>query len=109
MSCEVKTNMAYFKNSRHSQDETILITGGGGFIGTNLTKYLADKTYQLRILDNLSTGKEENLEKSIKYGDYGDNVTSPPIQYSDYIAVDINKERKKIRKARNKNINKLLK
>lgn len=63
MNCEVKTNMAYFKNSRHSQDETILITGGGGFIGTNLIKYLADKTYQLRILDNLSTGKEENLRK----------------------------------------------
>jgi len=55
--------MAYSKSNRHSQGETVLITGGCGFIGTNLIKYLADKTYQLRILDNLSTGKEENLKK----------------------------------------------
>jgi len=55
--------MAYSKSNRHSQGKTVLITGGCGFIGTNLIKYLADKTYQLRILDNLSTGKEENLKK----------------------------------------------
>ena len=55
--------MAYSKSNRHSQRETVLITGGCGFIGTNLIKYLADKTYRLRILDNLSTGKEENLRK----------------------------------------------
>jgi UDP-glucose 4-epimerase len=41
----------------------VLITGGCGFIGTNLVKYLADKGYRIRILDNLSVGKEENLRK----------------------------------------------
>ena len=46
--------------------KTILITGGCGFIGTNLTKCLADKGYQLRILDNLSVGKEESVR--IFYG-----------------------------------------
>ena len=55
--------MAYSKSNRHSQRETVLITGGCGFIGINLIKYLADKACQLRILDNLSTGKEENLKK----------------------------------------------
>lgn len=39
--------------------ESILITGGCGFIGTNLVKYLADRGYRIRILDNLSTGKKE--------------------------------------------------
>lgn len=34
---------------------TILITGGCGFIGTNLVKYLSDRGYKVRILDNLST------------------------------------------------------
>jgi UDP-glucose 4-epimerase len=34
---------------------TILVTGGCGFIGTNLVKYLSNKGYRVRILDNLST------------------------------------------------------
>ncbi len=41
----------------------VLITGGCGFIGTNLVKYLADRGYQIRVLDNMSVGKEENLRK----------------------------------------------
>ncbi len=39
----------------------ILITGGCGFIGANLVRYLADKDYKMKILDNLSAGKKENL------------------------------------------------
>jgi UDP-glucose 4-epimerase len=35
--------------------KTILVTGGCGFIGTNLVKYLSERHYKLRILDNLST------------------------------------------------------
>jgi UDP-glucose 4-epimerase len=40
---------------------TILITGGCGFIGTNVAKYLYSKGYKIRILDNLSVGKKEKL------------------------------------------------
>jgi len=36
-------------------NKTILVTGGCGFIGTNLVKYLAERSYKVRILDNLST------------------------------------------------------
>ena len=39
----------------------ILVTGGCGFIGTNVVQYLTNKGYKVRILDNLSTGKKENL------------------------------------------------
>jgi UDP-glucose 4-epimerase len=35
--------------------KTILITGGCGFIGTNLVKYFSQRHYKVRILDNLST------------------------------------------------------
>ncbi len=33
----------------------ILITGGCGFLGTNLARYLTNQGYEVRILDNLST------------------------------------------------------
>ena len=39
----------------------ILITGGAGFIGSHLSDTLLDQGYAVRILDNLSTGKLENL------------------------------------------------
>lgn len=39
----------------------ILITGGAGFIGSHLTDALLSKDYDVRIFDNLSTGKLSNI------------------------------------------------
>lgn len=41
--------------------KSILITGGCGFIGANLVRMLADKNCKIKVLDNLSVGKKENL------------------------------------------------
>jgi len=41
----------------------ILITGGAGFIGSNLTEYFLDKNYQVVVLDNFATGHRHNLEQ----------------------------------------------
>ncbi len=38
-----------------------LVTGGGGFIGSNLTRYILDKGHDVTVLDNFATGKRENL------------------------------------------------
>ncbi len=43
--------------------KTILITGGCGFIGTNLVKYLSNKGYRVRILDNLSMPSRKFLNQ----------------------------------------------
>ncbi|MGB2601802.1 MAG: SDR family oxidoreductase [Candidatus Omnitrophota bacterium] len=39
-----------------------LVTGGAGFIGSNIVEELSRQSKDVRVLDNLSTGKEENLE-----------------------------------------------
>ncbi|UCD04591.1 MAG: NAD-dependent epimerase/dehydratase family protein [Candidatus Woesearchaeota archaeon] len=41
----------------------ILITGGAGFIGSNLAEFLLDKGLDVVILDNFSTGSRENIER----------------------------------------------
>ncbi|WP_417777824.1 NAD-dependent epimerase/dehydratase family protein [Stutzerimonas xanthomarina] len=39
----------------------VLVTGGAGFIGSNLVDALVARGYTVRVLDNLSTGKRSNL------------------------------------------------
>jgi nucleoside-diphosphate-sugar epimerase len=59
---------------------TVLVTGGAGFIGSNLADELIRQGAKVKILDNLSTGFRENLEE-IK-GDF------------DFIEGDLNDEDK---------------
>jgi nucleoside-diphosphate-sugar epimerase len=40
-----------------------LITGGAGFIGSNLARFVLQKGHDVVVLDNFSTGKRENLEE----------------------------------------------
>ena len=44
------------------KDAIFLVTGGAGFIGSNLCGAILDKGYKVRCLDNLSTGKQANVD-----------------------------------------------
>ncbi|MDE6214241.1 MAG: SDR family oxidoreductase [Lachnospiraceae bacterium] len=44
------------------KDSIFLVTGGAGFIGSNLCEALVGMGYTVRCLDDLSTGKYENIE-----------------------------------------------
>ena len=48
----------------------IIITGGAGFIGTNLCKKLIELGHEVVSIDNYTTGKEENHIKGVKYLKY---------------------------------------
>lgn len=43
------------------ENSKVLITGGAGFIGSNLAEALLNQNNQVTVLDNFSTGKMENL------------------------------------------------
>jgi len=47
------------------RNKKILVTGGAGFIGSNLTEAILQQGNQVVVLDNYSTGKKENIQEFI--------------------------------------------
>jgi len=45
----------------------IIVTGGAGFIGSNIVDALIEKGHDVSVLDNLSTGKRENINPKAKF------------------------------------------
>jgi nucleoside-diphosphate-sugar epimerase len=48
-----------------------LVTGGGGFIGSNLVEELLGRGHSVRVLDNFSTGRRENLASAAEWATRG--------------------------------------
>lgn len=59
-----------YENIRFEKDSVFLVTGGAGFIGSNLCEALLDKGYKVRCIDNLSNGKQANVELFINIPNY---------------------------------------
>lgn len=59
-----------YKHLEFPENSTFLVTGGAGFIGSNLCETLLGMGYKVRCLDDLSTGKQENVELLTDREDY---------------------------------------
>jgi len=51
-----------YKELNFEKENIFLVTGGAGFIGSNLCEAILKMGYEVRCLDNFSTGKKENIE-----------------------------------------------
>lgn len=51
-----------YRHLKFPESSLFLVTGGAGFIGSNLCEVILNMGYRVRCLDDLSTGKQENVD-----------------------------------------------
>jgi len=56
-----------------NEKTTVLVTGGAGFIGSHIVDLLIDNNYKVVIVDDLSSGREENINQRARF--YKLNIT----------------------------------
>lgn len=59
-----------YKDLKFPKDTLFLVTGGAGFIGSNLCEAILKLGYRVRCLDDLSTGKQANVDLFISNPNY---------------------------------------
>lgn len=59
-----------YKNLKFPENSLFLVTGGAGFIGSNLCEAILDLGCKVRCLDDLSTGRKENVDMFLQNPDY---------------------------------------
>ena len=59
-----------YKHLRFPENSRFLVTGGAGFIGSNLCEAILNLGYKVRCLDDLSTGKQENIDLFLNHPNY---------------------------------------
>lgn len=59
-----------YSEVRFPENSIFLVTGGAGFIGSNLCEAILNLGYRVRCLDDLSTGKQENVDLFLNHPNY---------------------------------------
>jgi UDP-N-acetylglucosamine 4-epimerase len=75
-----RKNLGGGETEKMYNNKKVLVTGGAGFIGSNLVDQLLQEGAFVRVLDNLTTGKMDNLinaEKTEKFEFFQGDVRNP--------------------------------
>jgi len=59
-----------YKHLKFEKEALFLVTGGAGFIGSNICEAILEMGYKVRCLDDLSTGKQKNVDMFLSNPDY---------------------------------------
>ena len=59
-----------YEHLKFPENSLFLVTGAAGFIGSNLCEAILNMGYRVRALDDLSTGKQENIDLFLDYPNY---------------------------------------
>lgn len=59
-----------YRELKFPENSLFLVTGGAGFIGSNLCEAILEMGYKVRCLDDLSTGKQENVDMFMSHPNY---------------------------------------
>ncbi len=59
-----------YKHLKFPGNSLFLVTGGAGFIGSNLCEAILNMGYRVRVLDDFSTGKQQNVDMFINNPNY---------------------------------------
>ena len=59
-----------YEGLKFPENSLFLVTGGAGFIGSNLCEAILKLGYRVRCLDDLSTGKQENVDLFVGNANY---------------------------------------
>ena len=59
-----------YKHLIFPKESMFLVTGGAGFIGSNLCEAILNMGYKVRCLDNLSTGKQAHIDLFVNHPNY---------------------------------------
>lgn len=59
-----------YSDLKFDKDTVFLVTGGAGFIGSNLCEAILNMGYKVRCLDDLSTGKQANVDMFMENPNY---------------------------------------
>jgi len=70
--------MKNYQNNMELKNKKFLVTGGAGFIGSHTVDTLLKKGAKVAIIDNLVTGKKENLNPQAKF--YNLNIADPQVE-----------------------------
>lgn len=82
MSLEGNVNGAFDRSTKRLEPKgrVMLVTGGGGFIGSHLVEALLERGYEVRVLDNFATGRLDRIDRSAKFiqGDIRERASITP-------------------------------